>query len=136
MASVFSIRTFGGVLWGLPHLLLNHWTDFNQTWHKYFTQRENQHMASVFSIRTFGGSFGAVSYTHLLFPLFTFKTFKHNFLTFCFLYFKKSYKSCFCIMNPLKNIHTHMYIVISMRFGDICIKMVRVLQYDFCKYRH
>ena len=32
----------------VPHLLLNHWTDFNQTWHKYFTQRENQHRTSVF----------------------------------------------------------------------------------------
>ena len=37
-----------GVLWDLPHLLLNHWTDFNQTWHKYFTRWENQHRRGVF----------------------------------------------------------------------------------------
>ena len=51
-----------GVLWGLPHLLLNHWTDFNQTWHKYFTQRDNQHRIGVFFD---GVHWGAVSYTHL-----------------------------------------------------------------------
>ena len=44
----------------LPHLLLNHWTDFNQTWHKYFTQRENQHRTGVFSIRSSGESFGVL----------------------------------------------------------------------------
>ena len=42
----------------LPHLLLNHCTDFNQTWHKYFTQRENQHRIGVFSMGSFWGFFG------------------------------------------------------------------------------
>ena len=25
----------------------NHWTNFHQTWHKFFTQRENQHKIGV-----------------------------------------------------------------------------------------
>ena len=45
---IFFDGVLWGVLWGLPHLLLNHWTDFNQTWHKYFTQWENQHRTGVF----------------------------------------------------------------------------------------
>ena len=50
-----------GGSWGLPHLLLNHWTDFNQTWHKYFTRRKNQHRICVFRYDPSGvllGSFG------------------------------------------------------------------------------
>ena len=28
----------------VPHLLLNHWTDFNQTWHKYFMPVSYTHL--------------------------------------------------------------------------------------------